>query len=118
MSHATHINSAFATKAVISNASPARYVSSGSVLCLVHRKKCVAATISIGPASANRPPGSVCGLGLRDAVRVGECESELANGRTLLLAIAVETIATPTWRKTNPEDVRGAAIPGKRGTAT
>jgi len=86
------------------------------VSCLVDSKKCVAATINIGPAKTNRPPGNVCGLGLRDAVRVGEYE--LANGRTLLLAIAVETIATPVPRKTNPEDVKGAASPVKRGTTT
>ena len=84
--------------------------------CLVNSKMCVAATINIGPANTNRPLGSVCGLGLRDAMRVGE--GELANGRTLLLAIAVETIAAPTPRKTNPEDVKGAAIPVKRGTTS
>jgi hypothetical protein len=51
-------------------------------------------------------------------VRVGDWEPAFENGRALLLAIAIATFATPIPRKSNPEEVKGAAIPVKRGTTT
>jgi len=53
---------------------------------------------------------------MTDTVRIGD--SGFANGRTWLVALAIETIATLTPRKTSAEAASGAAGPLKRGTTS